>query len=1392
MTLNGNLKSGVFTNDVTRFTADWLTQKQGIAKENIDGAQPMELGPNARCRVGVVARNGKIETNEAFAFLGTPDRFAKFVAELQGARTNPFLKFDPSFDLSWLKLDGASSFAGAFDVDAAKKAEWTKRLGAAADQPGSLESLAEVLRRKHSGNLYESDAARVADQALRTTEFGLLPLKEQLALVDAFVEKQKYQSFQETEQKEAARTAMRRIVLDRHHKVTAPQLISLYAQVRGQELARAGGVDKAASLYDLAAKIDPNNLTAAARLGSFEALKAAYDAGIRDDDLMKALAEAHAARGDFKAAVAVAYENRGNDFPLEPTASELAWETKLLEWAVKDDDLLFLNKILRERSNGLSRIKDEARQAIMISLDDHERWGARAERYWKAGDYNRAYECFTHSVQYANAVVRKTAAGGLERAYLSNSQRDEALTKKILARRDELNKDRAGLAATALKRYEALSALVETNPIGGDFAAQDAELKRLETANNAIKELATLAPAIKRLDFDSKQKAVDEATWRLASGALHGDDAMLAEGLRRVNEFRRYAGLEAKKELVFHWALSQYHGNSRFIFSTDIRLESYQRIEGYEAKLEDVQALAIVKTVARLKAENPTLAAYGESVLGNLRDSARKGAYRVDWNPTFGLLYDPVKTGAFVDGFAESGYDDLKTLNDGLESIYGRDDAFQAFMTEVDKTRRADSLEENADYQKRLDLEDGLQTLPSYATLMKAFEVAQMKKGEGIPSTTFEESRTFLLERAKLLKSYLASDDYAEVLGKLPGEQGAMAEHYNQMEIDALAADIVALEALKIPSDNDPARAAKLAVVLPKLRDMSFKCFAYEQSRLRALMDSQASVVESIPTVGDNPLARMDAARTALQSLPSFAGQSAAYMDDAERRKAIADVDAQTKAYRAASNLLDDVAFTRAIDLRIEGVKQAGKSTRGATRIAYNWITVGGLLADWEPTDPHGEMQKKLEEAKALWSAGDKNGARRLYMALNSAAQNDSLKDDEKWAGYLNTLVAVEAVILAAATAGAAAEFVAPFAEATFGSGAVGMATFWTNATVFVASNRVYTGLFQDGFNGAWEGLASIGREPLKFGEEVLLTAGMFKFMGVFQKTVGPVLGKTLGHAAGDFVAEGVGFQIWNFIQTNYEMIRHGKWDPMKALHNSFNVASLDSGFIHGFLFLVALKTGGVLSAPLTRPMNEAARNLAYKTLGIDAMERKLQGSLEANTKAIDAFFRKGQGRLEDLLRDQETILLEQKNYLEKLPEDVRNADALSLNAKMLGNVRQFQSAYGRSLIEKLSNGSNNAFGVTVLKTGLLQYRGEKGVALVEAAKADPSVKAVRVAKNGLVIVDMVDPFGRPARLRFAPRGVGPAELKAMQTALTPPSLFTFPIGNVPMGPVRAPAMFPN
>lgn len=1484
MAQDSTFKTGVFSGDVTRWTTGWLTQEQGYSTEQIDGAEPMALGPMTRCADRLVSRNGQIEANEAFAVIGLSRNFGKFVAHLQASRTNPFLKFDPSFDLSWLKLEG-SAFGG-FDVEAGKKTEWMVHLaGGPADREGTFANLLEDMTRHNATpNIpYLSQAPVFIDRALRTTEFGLLPLKEQLDLIDRFLDSLPWNPAYN--EKEEIREAVRRAAVEHSQGVTPNRLISLYVQLRARALEREGQAGQAAELYQMAVSVDPQNLTAAANLGvmqlqdpkskdpGFASLQAAYEAGLRDRSL-QALAEEYAARGDYPSAIQVALDLRPRELTQHASAEEIAWDMKIFGWARQENDLLLIADLLERRSTGY-RIKDTELQDILISLyEDPQAWVDAAEGYWKNGDYEKADLAFTKAYKVIHEVVIRTASGGIQRVRRPNPDSD--LRTRILTLQNDLANDRDDLPRTLWNRYEALQVLSETQPIGADFAEIDGELRLQEAAIGYLQELEVLesdaappdvhallqeakaqakegqfsaqvtadalaglegkllaqpaVPSMKvnaliadarleilhgGLDLNGTlevlgrlEEALTQATsqrirhldvhefiasarTQIAAGALNGNEKMVGEGVLTLRELQRYAALERKKEAIFQKALSYYPPNTRLAFEWDLSAETLKRKTAepwkypafsepvdYEATHKSVSELDIVKTVERLEKEYPELAKVGKALLDDLAMTAthkkgylHKANFGTLGSEAYNPLYNPVTDGPIVDGYREptvGSLSSLACLNDKLGGKFGDDELVTKFFMEVDKTRIEAALKDNEDYKKRMELDHALRALPDYMAYLKVFEVAEMRKFEGVDPSHFGSARDFLLERAKSLKTYLEGQQ-DKVGDGLPSDQAVERESANLAETERVTEEIAWLESLSIPGDNDWDKKQKMADLLPALREVAIRLVAHEESHVRGLLE------EEIAAVGG---AGMDEVRIELQGISTLDIYGTDLTDPEARRVALRQLTDEIGGYRALAGKIDDIAFSRAIDGRIASIKSDRGTSQTAGNTAHALFSLGGLL---DPLigdgnyDPHGEMLEKWEKVKSLWDSGDpgkKQEARSLFIALAAAEVNGDLADMTKLAGRFNLSAAVVAVVLAAVTAGAASELVAPLAEAVLPSWLAGEAVVMTNAIVFTGSIQVYNGLLTGGLSGAWRGLEHIAENPLSFGEEVVLTYGMFKFLGLFQKMLGPILAKPLGHTVGDFVAEGVGFQIWDFLQTNYTLIKNGVWDPIKVAKHSFDVTSLDSGFGHGFLFLIGLKVGGAIASPLARPMNEGARNLAYKALGIDAMERELQRDLASNVRALDDYFRKGKGDLEKLLDEQERILLKQKGFLEKIDPEIRNEDLLSVNGRMLDAVHQFRDAYRSSVLEKVrQGGSNNPYGVKVAAGGLLRYSGKKGAEFVGALKSDPSVKWVHVADNGLIVAQIVDPLGRPARVRFAPIGITTARIEAMRDVLGRPSV---------------------
>ncbi|HSA58202.1 MAG TPA: hypothetical protein VLJ37_00775 [bacterium] len=1497
-----------FQSPVSRGVFRILTKDLGFTAGQIDGARP---DPIASDRFGVRAcldsgpKDGIVQTSELFSAATNAYNFNRFLGSL--AKTNPFTVLDRDYDLSWLKLNEPGK--EAYQVDSGKAADWKKLLLGDGTATGLLMSRWQLAPSPLHGR-YDQVAketvwettpavAQFARWALNSTEFGLLPVKDQLEIIDRFVEQIPFpnqKADQQIAMRELIRKDLRSAVAGGSRSFTATQKISLYTLTRGRALEAKGETKKARDLYELALGIDPQNETARKHLGivlskdkktlaaGVEMLRQAYESGLRDPDLLAALAAGEAAEGNHARALerAADWAEAGFTDPSERTA----FLPQVIAWAKEAHDPLAAEEIFLKAGNDL---KEEDRKAVSDLLYGSNRtwtegktwryerrlewWIDAAERQMMRGNFVLARlvldreEVLDRTFQ-TQEIPDYAYRGGSDQKFKERIEEDVVgRTKKVRERldkwesymepqvrsmlekaeaslilvtgkeRDSLAKDIGKIEQTiaSVEELDALTApsvdiskmmehqrakardgwantdevLQLLDSMEKDLTARPGAPKfqisqKIQGAREAIESgqplgrvLFNLEKGLNSLMNGPKIRHTDvthlirDAKSKILGGYTHQNQALYEEGMRDLEALKRYAKLEQQKGQDFKAMLAQYPQNSYFIFRdpNDLSgLTEWEKMErttwdSYASKYETDLNLPLNLKIAELERTDPARAAKYKAIRQDFWSTAvwndgkgnrmtlRPGAPvkcgknevwdQECWNSVQGShdpnfrTYDPSNPETVTD-FREGtpvSMEDLNRRSDRWETLYKDPDAsVSTLMGEVEQSRQENILAENEKsgneaakkaYQERMDLETSLQTLPEYVAFLKTYEVLLTKDPKDVDPELLKAGRDFLVKRSEVYKTFLKSE-YDRLLDRYEFWDFNITSEQQSATIDQ---HLAALSQLNL--DDPTAAAANIDALKAAAKDFYF----IEESHAYMRLQKQEETVGEMYADDANPTSSMDLARDWEPDL---------YSDPVDPQSVtIADIEGRVEGFRTYGRTLDDIAFSRTIDAKIVMLRDMRKEYRKAENLKNLWL---GDIKD----EDFDRMIDHYKEIQTLWASGDpaqQRQARLSFIALENSRVSEVLRSKYENSAQFNHYVTGVVIVMAAAfTAGLAAELAGPFLVTWFGAEGAVWGGYAVNALVFTASHR----FFDSALSGDWTSFTNIWNEPLDFLEEAAFNFGMFAFLGKAMKTYEAVfaarLGRGLVYQAGGFVWEGGAFQLYGFFQQNVQMALHGRWDSSK-MFNAFK----PEAFVDGFLFLGALKIGGVLSMPVTRPATEAARGWVEKVApnyAQQAMEIEVQKSVQA----IEDYVKKGKGSLEDLMAQHESALLKQRQFLEDLPEGVRNEQTYALNTQALANLRQFRSAYEQSVFKTVGlEGNKNPYGLReITNDGVLSYSSAKGVEMIQALQADPSVSSVKVHGNGLVVVRVIDPFGRETTIRFT-ADVRDAQIKKMQEAAKTP-----------------------
>ncbi|HKX12373.1 MAG TPA: hypothetical protein VJP40_04405, partial [bacterium] len=428
------------------------------------------------------------------------------------------------------------------------------------------------------------------------------------------------------------------------------------------------------------------------------------------------------------------------------------------------------------------------------------------------------------------------------------------------------------------------------------------------------------------------------------------------------------------------------------------------------------------------------------------------------------------------------------------------------------------------------------------------------------------------------------------------------------------------------------------------VRDFS----AYEEEWVWKVLESRLEAVERMD--GNHPKVREF--QTALEELREKSEATVqdyrAVLAKAEAAALWTSVEARIDLY---GEMLDSAGMT-------DGIIHLGKKALGVAALMG-----GGPLAyeayrensesDIDGASAYLEMQTRYIAVHRALTEGAEAEARKLFIRLENSQEHAGLLEGYKDSQRVNQCTVTAAIVTAsAATAGIATELIGGAAAALGLTRGLSLLKFGTQAAAFTVAERGYSSWVYD--KNFFDPQLSFTENARDLGWEMALNAGMFAFLGrafhAFEKHLvlplarARVLSKVGGSEAklsaelirsereillnqlgtgiplrlGRFGAELLAFGQWEAIAQNLELnrenLRSGKsFQLVLPTETLFSLQAWEERFV----FLIALKAGGLLAAPIVQPIQQRLARWTQSKSAVDD-----QAYLEA-----EAFFRQEGGR---------------------------------------------------------------------------------------------------------------------------------------------------------------------
>lgn len=1011
---------------------------------------------------------------------------------------------------------------------------------------------------------------------------------------------------------------------------------------------------------------------------------------------------------------------------------------EVAQWADRDGNLV-LAKELCGGDHG-AKVPENFNQRYEALLKDAGAWTDAAGALLARGRLTEARE----HLRYAEQINEGYPTPGdiYLGFFVTEGEPDRGLGERIATLQSRLSETERGLKARLSSERVALESAVTQVP-ATELPHELARLERLRAAEQAVarlEELKTKLPQVRHL-----ATAIDEfkraAQAQIVAGALENDQELYSEGIATLLSLERYLAAEARQVEVAQKLYAKYPVSSRLPMELDYsaanpRVRPYltgsSRLSDYEPSIAHLADLPIVRAYQGLAFEGPQ---------GWLT------AYHVD------EVYTQLHRGPF--GGEVASIHALDQYSGELERLY-QDPRVEQFFTAVAAEELQD-LRANEGFENRQALAEGLAHLEKYQASLSVLESA---KPTDLDPDSLERFRALMVERGTRYHEHLAAevtrlhrledkDRPLELVGDADGMTTipdsnwvGPRERAAQEALAQLDYDLTALKSLDLSKPDD----------VTVLVGLTRRFAAHEETNVRSRLAKQADQVDALPSQkGDLKALR--------ERIASVGG---------------ADLTTRVAAYRTLSQDLDTTALERTVDVRIKMYAEMGDTVKTTDRIFNGVMWIGSMGDNPLRSDRAADYRKlagRYRDIQGLIAAGKVDEAQRALVALETAQIGDKLTEYHEFASTFNTYtVGVGIVIAAGFTAGVAAELLLPgyigaesltLGEAALLYGTMGTTFAVTQDLLWMAASgdvrHVYDpekGILGNALTRAEKSALSAGmfgflggslrlfskyaeRQLLRVAEQRLIAEGALKpgqkiLSGSAEEALlverAAALRKSLavryGLKGGAFGTEFGGFTAWEFLQTNYELAKAGTFDPLSAAAHT-----LGSGqaWTDRFVFLVALKAGGTLASPLTKPMHDGARELALA--GHREALAAVEGRVQVATARLERLVESGEGDVLGLASEYRAALTARRAVMDKIPI-LRDPQTYALTDHALQEIDRFESDY-RAHQELFGEGNTYGAVLTGATTGRVEARHTD--AFVARLKEHPRVDNVQVHDNGLI-----------------------------------------------------------
>ena len=863
------------------------------------------------------------------------------------------------------------------------------------------------------------------------------------------------------------------------------------------------------------------------RKAGFARLGMLYASGVRDAEILDALAAASAAERRYDHAVRFGMERQRLGFKdekgEESSAQRASHDLKVARWARAGGDLATAYDLLNSR--GSIHSKDPEIQEEVLSLyGDLSQWDKAIGYTIKRGDYVKAERLIRRAKAISDSgVIRQNEATGVLEFISQKDDARKAKGEEYKKQLDEVTKKRRQLISELDERVKKLEAQVASGEISKhDFKMlpglqkaraaiefvkalrgeqyDGSSLSHLEGAvpKKILDDLKSGSLTIKRLG--ASREITDDIEAQISSGALGGNAYVYAEGLRGMNGLVRYAMIDQKKQAALKMFLPHYPANSytKPFTLSEVDRDPYDRVTGNSPTDSAFANLQIVKDFQNYKAKNPDGAVKIEEVFADLR----RTVHVTEVNSPVGMDGRSYKFVSY-DKYSESTIDrpgvrtieELEGLTDGLERIYDNPEIgeFYVHLTEAGRQRQM----QNEGGRARLELGDSISFVEGFdfAGRIRSLEAAAKdpKKVTEAAVRQIANHRAQLMSRAEKIRAHL--DDMLKKASN--GSVANIAEVVGR--IRRLNEDVAGLKDMRV-TDRESA-----VEVLGDLKKITTRFFVYEDELQYDLLTREVGFVEKVERVKKNAsqLGDLQLVRERLNRLPMDAIERLS----ADRVSKI--IEARLKRQKGIIESIDLASIARTTDAKIKTLEDQAKEVKKTENVTGTLVNLGHWVAGDKPEEFDSSLQfhvmaNNYKAIRAMLESGDpeKIGkAREVSSMLEQSRVSRQLDAIAGFATETNELtIAIGIVIASALTAGLATKLFAPFLA---GMRIARYVKFAVNAVTFTGSHRVFEGFAEDGFEGAKRGFGSIGKDKIGFLKESAKNGAMFGALGLAGKGFG-------------------------------------------------------------------------------------------------------------------------------------------------------------------------------------------------------------------------------------------------------------------------------------------------